>query len=190
VKDYFAILELSREAGADQVRAAYRRLAKQFHPDVNQHPGARDRFLEIHEAYEYLSDDTRRNRFGHQGMRPGVSAAELRRREQVYRQWVERQQAAARVRAMRYADTTAESFFRSRVYRAAGVVNKWFNLVFILMAIGMVVVPMLDFILWSPASGTQKPHWSAVASPACIGLFFLIAGYYMLFVQDAPRAGQ
>ncbi|MBL7942968.1 MAG: J domain-containing protein [Flavobacteriales bacterium] len=185
MKDYFAILELNREAGADQVRAAYRRLAKEFHPDVNHHPGAKERFMEIHEAYEYLSDEGRRNWFRHYGARPRISTYELERREMIYKDWVERQQRAARVRAMRYAETPAESFFRSRVYRAASAVNKWFNLIFVAAAIGMVVVPLFNFLTWTPESLVAKPHWSSVVAPASIGLFFLIAGYYMLFVQDS-----
>ena len=67
-RDYYQVLEVPRAASADDVRRAYRRLAREFHPDLNPSEGAEERFKEINEAYEVLSDDGRRasyDRFGH-----------------------------------------------------------------------------------------------------------------------------
>ncbi|HEY4667854.1 MAG TPA: molecular chaperone DnaJ [Anaerolineales bacterium] len=71
-RDYYEALGVGRDASADDLRSAYRRLAKQYHPDVNHDPGAEDRFKEINEAYGVLSDDQRRaayDRFGHAGLK-------------------------------------------------------------------------------------------------------------------------
>ena len=70
-RDYYQVLGVGREASADDLRRAYRRLAKEFHPDVNKDDGAEERFKEINEAYAVLSDDDRRSaydRFGHAGV--------------------------------------------------------------------------------------------------------------------------
>jgi len=70
-RDYYEVLGLEREASADDIRRAYRRLAKQFHPDINKDEGAEEKFKEINEAYAVLSDEERRaayNRFGHAGL--------------------------------------------------------------------------------------------------------------------------
>jgi molecular chaperone DnaJ len=70
-RDYYEVLEVPRQATLDDIRRAYRRLAKQYHPDVNRQDGAEERFKEINEAYAVLSDDQRRaayNRFGHAGV--------------------------------------------------------------------------------------------------------------------------
>lgn len=70
-RDYYKILELNQDASSEAIRQAYRRLAKQYHPDINNEPGAEDRFKEINEAYAVLSDGERRaayNRFGHAGL--------------------------------------------------------------------------------------------------------------------------
>jgi molecular chaperone DnaJ len=70
-RDYYEILGVNRGASADDIRSAYRNLAKQYHPDVNKSPDAVDRFKEINEAYAVLSDDERKaayDRFGHAGL--------------------------------------------------------------------------------------------------------------------------
>jgi curved DNA-binding protein len=66
-RDYYAVLGVNRSASADEVQRAYRKLARQYHPDVNKDPSAEDRFKEINEAYHVLADpDTRAkyDRFG------------------------------------------------------------------------------------------------------------------------------
>jgi molecular chaperone DnaJ len=70
-RDYYEVLGLNRGASADEIRAAYRRLAKEYHPDINKSEGAEERFKEINEAYAILSDDEKRasyDRFGHSGV--------------------------------------------------------------------------------------------------------------------------
>lgn len=70
-RDYYDVLEVGRDADKGQLKKAYRRLARQYHPDVNQEADASERFKEINEAYEVLSDDNKRaryDRFGHAGV--------------------------------------------------------------------------------------------------------------------------
>ena len=67
-RDYYEVLGLSKGASADEIKKAYRKLSKQFHPDLNKEEGAEAKFKEIAEAYEVLSDDQKRARydqFGH-----------------------------------------------------------------------------------------------------------------------------
>ena len=61
--DYYALLNVSRDANPDTLKRAYRRLARQYHPDVNKEPGAEERFKEIGRAYEVLSDPEKRARY-------------------------------------------------------------------------------------------------------------------------------
>jgi molecular chaperone DnaJ len=69
-RDYYEVLGVGRTTSADEIKKAYRRLARKYHPDVSQEPEAEARFKEINEAYEVLSDQQKRaayDRFGHAG---------------------------------------------------------------------------------------------------------------------------
>jgi molecular chaperone DnaJ len=72
--DYYDLLGVSRDADPDTLKRAYRRLARQYHPDINKDPGAEDKFKEIGRAYEVLSDPQTRSRydqFGEAGLGGG-----------------------------------------------------------------------------------------------------------------------
>ncbi len=59
-KDYYQIMGVAREAGQDEIKRAYRRLARKFHPDVSKEANAEEKFKEVQEAYEVLKDPQRR----------------------------------------------------------------------------------------------------------------------------------
>lgn len=74
-RDYYDVLGVARDADEATIKKAFRRLARELHPDVNRHdPQAEDKFKEAAEAYEVLSDPERRatyDRYGHEGLRSG-----------------------------------------------------------------------------------------------------------------------
>ena len=73
-RDYYEVLGVGRDAGETEVKKAFRRLARELHPDTNPDPGAEDAFKEAAEAYEVLSDPERRrvyDTYGHEGLRSG-----------------------------------------------------------------------------------------------------------------------
>ena len=78
-RDYYEILGVSRDADKEEIKSAYRRSARKYHPDVNKEPGAEERFKEINRAYEVLSEPDMRaryDRFGEAGVATGAGAQE------------------------------------------------------------------------------------------------------------------
>jgi curved DNA-binding protein len=66
-RDYYETLGVPRDASSEDIRRAYRKLAREHHPDVNKDPAAEDRFKEVSEAYEVLRDEEKRKRYDRLG---------------------------------------------------------------------------------------------------------------------------
>lgn len=70
-RDYYEVLGVKRNASEEEIRKAYRRLARKYHPDVNKEPDAEEKFKEVKEAYEVLGDKQKKaqyDQYGHSGV--------------------------------------------------------------------------------------------------------------------------
>ncbi|MBO8156030.1 MAG: molecular chaperone DnaJ [Bacillaceae bacterium] len=73
-RDYYEVLGVSKDATKEEIKKAYRKLARKYHPDVSKEPDAAEKFKEVKEAYEVLSNEQKRaqyDQFGHAGMNGG-----------------------------------------------------------------------------------------------------------------------
>ena len=73
-RDYYDVLGLSKNASEDDIKKAYRKLAKKYHPDINKEADAEEKFKEVNEAYEVLNDPQKKatyDQFGHAGLENG-----------------------------------------------------------------------------------------------------------------------
>lgn len=120
-KDLYAVLGVPREASQDDIRKAYRALARKLHPDVNKEPDAQSKFTEVQEAYDILSDDEKKaayDRYGHAAFDPagfGSGAAGKGPRSGTYR-WSNVAQPGGSVQAEDLSDLSDlfDTFFGGR----------------------------------------------------------------------------
>ncbi|PIP52996.1 molecular chaperone DnaJ [Candidatus Beckwithbacteria bacterium CG23_combo_of_CG06-09_8_20_14_all_34_8] len=88
-RDFYEVLGVSKTASADEIKKAYRKLALQFHPDRNKEAGAAEKFKEVTEAYEVLSDASKKQKydqFGHAAFDPSTGFGGFGGGGQAYRQ--------------------------------------------------------------------------------------------------------
>uniref|UniRef100_A0A1I7T236 DnaJ homolog subfamily B member 13 n=1 Tax=Caenorhabditis tropicalis TaxID=1561998 RepID=A0A1I7T236_9PELO len=77
-KDYYKVLGIAKSATDDEIKKAYRKMALKYHPDKNKEPGAENKFKEIAEAYDVLSDDKKKkiyDQYGEEGLKDGAPGA-------------------------------------------------------------------------------------------------------------------
>lgn len=75
-RDFYEVLGVNKSASKDEIKSAYRKLAKKYHPDINKEPGAEEKFKEVQEAYDILYDDKKRqmyDQFGSAAFEQGAS---------------------------------------------------------------------------------------------------------------------
>src|SRR5215204_5101672 len=107
-QDYYELLGVGRTADKNEIKQAFRKLAREYHPDVSKHTDAEAKFKEINEAYEVLSDDDKRaryDRFGHAGVQGnggfGGAGASATGFEEIFEEFFSSFGGAARTRQRR-----------------------------------------------------------------------------------------
>lgn len=183
LKNYFTILELPDGADHAAIRAAYRRLAKIYHPDGGDQRADEAKFAEITEAYDYLIDPARRRRYIDQMTRPMQNHRDSRLAQMEYEEWLRREQMFAYVRQKKQREKEAEEAYKKTFsYKLLNSVDKAYNILFLFVFAAAIVMPIYKYIdqLSKPESDRQPGIYFVF--PVLLGVLFCVAGYYYMFV--------
>lgn len=170
---YYAKLGLAPGSDDSDIKSAYRRLAKIYHPDRSGNPETRNQFIEVNEAYEillkrelYIRDAIRRYKQKQKGK---VPKADVRNRDMG---------REARFRAARHADMPFEKFAKTPIYRTAMVVNHVFDYVAVGAGLIMIFAPMVSYFedLSRLLPKGEEPDFHTV--PIFIGFCFLYGVWF------------
>lgn len=183
MRTYYQILGVSERASLIEIKQAFRKLAKLLHPDRNHGATSHARFIEVTEAYQVLSDPEMRriydSRLGH----GRHTQAFKQRKEDAYKEWFDRYQSQARQRADDYSKNSFREFEQSPVYKAAMVVSKIYNYVFLGIGFIMIFGPMTMWYIREYGLPEAKP-WTSLLTPTAIGVFFTYGIYHFLFKNN------
>jgi curved DNA-binding protein CbpA len=184
MKNYFSILGLPEQATSEDVKRAFRMLAKKWHPDVNKDPAAQRRFIEINEAYEFLIDDIRRVSHAQYWQTDQQAVdEELERRAAAYQDWYHdfQRQSSSRV------NKDYERFSASGIFKVAMALSRAYNYIFLLFCALVIAGPIIGWrnkYLEDPEKA--PPAWLLVF-PIGLGLMFAFTGYYYLFILKSDK---
>lgn len=119
IDKYFQILGLSKEASLIEIKKAYKKKAKELHPDLNDSPNAKEDFILLNEAYEYLQN-VKTGKVYNQAKQ---TYSRPRRRYKGHQEWERREKAAARKRAKRHAEMHFEEFEETAFFQTTVALN-------------------------------------------------------------------
>ncbi len=167
-KDYYAILEVGPDAGPVEIKQAYRKMAKIYHPDINHAPDAHERFIEITEAYEILMNRDLNAYYVYRGR---SADSEFMRA-----QW-ERARQEAQESARRYAQMKFEKFKQEQeAFKKSG----WHDLILTLRYIFRVLVfPLIGIFIALPLISEQVSE-----HPTGYVMFWLLSAILVFFVVN------
>jgi hypothetical protein len=173
MKDYFAILQLASDATRPDIQAAYRRLAKKYHPDVNKSPDAHEKFCEITEAYEFLMNHW---------SEPVTSAATATARDKKYATFRESEEYArfkkeVRERAQQQAKMRYEKFKQQHEAFQTSGINDLALLLKILLRVAGIL--LFTFLLLLPVFVALQRTWVMIFLGFLTWPFAGIIGWYM-----------
>lgn len=178
ITDYYEILGVPFDSSRDEIKKAYRRKARLYHPDINPSPDAKDHFISITEAYEFLI----------------TNHDKIKSDEQVYQQamddWRKYRQDRSRTRATVYARTSYGNFKNTKFYKTTRIFDGTTIIASFIVSILVLIYTVYGYIfrLKHPIPGLDKPSVFAFLMLLLIGMiFFVVSFIYLRAYQETSK---
>jgi hypothetical protein len=170
LSDYYNILGIPDNASFDDIKKAYRAKARLYHPDINPAPDAKDMFITVTEAYEFLI----------------ANHDKIRKNEEAYHQamedWRKYRQYRSRTRASAYARTSYSNFKTTKFYKTTRIFDGTAIIFSFVISIMVLVYTIYGYIyrLNHPIPGIEKPTVFAFIMLLLLGMVFFIISFIYL----------
>ncbi len=176
--DYYKILDLPPDASVEDIKKAYRKKARLFHPDINNSPDAINIFISVTEAYEFLL-----------AYHDKIKSDELAY-EKAMEDWRKYRQHRSHSRAASYANTSYKSFKNTKFYRTTRIFDGTTLFFSFMISILVLIYTVYGYIfrLRHPLPGMEKPSVFTFILLLLLGItFFVISFIYLKAYQDTSR---
>jgi len=168
--DYYRVLELQRGCSIDEIKKAYRKKAREYHPDLNNLPEAKEMFILVTEAYEFLM----------------TSSARARRDAEAYEtamnDWRKYRQARARYRARAYSRTSYVKFKNTSFYKSTRIFDATAIIFSMMISILVLIIAVSGYFyrLRHPIPGEADPTVSILAVFILLGMVLFVISVVFL----------
>jgi len=178
LKEYYEILGIPSSSSIDEIKKAYRKKARLYHPDINPSPDAKDHFIAITEAYEFLITNHDR----------------IKSDEQVYQEamedWRKYRQDRSRKRATVYARSSYTTFKNTKFYRTTRILDGTTIVFSFVVSIIVLVYTIYGYFfrLKHPIPGLEKPSLFAFVMLLILSMiFFVVSFIYLRAYQETSK---
>lgn len=167
--NYYKVLELEKGASLEAIKKAYRTKAKMLHPDMNKDRDTTADFIKINEAYIFLKEQisSKKATLGKSGSRRTYSDAAY------YKNWQQNMQAKAQAMAKENAKKKYEEFKKTTLYKSAQAANYFFDSLFILVGIIMIISPISSLLTAEYDPETISSVITATIASAFMGVLLI-----------------
>ena len=177
--DYYRVLGLSSEASLEEIKKAYRKKARQYHPDINHGSDAKDHFIAITEAYEFLV-----------AFHEKINTEETAYFEAM-EEWRKYRQNRSRKRAGAYARTPYSTFRNTKFYKTTRIFDGTTIIYGFIISIVVIVYTIIGYSyrLHHPIPGLEKPSVFAFIMLLLLGIVFFIlsAAYLKNYISESRK---
>ena len=178
ITDYYEILGIPLNSSTDEIKKAYRKMARMYHPDINPAPEAKDHFILITEAYEFLIANHDK-----------IKANEQADNEAMV-DWRKYRQNRSRKRATAYARTSYGTFKNTKFYKTTRIFDGTTIIFSFIVSIMVLIYTIYGYTyrLKHPIAGLDKPSVFAFVMLLFLGMiFFVVSFIYLRAYQETSK---